>query len=455
MIKKAVIYMLIFLVLVYAAFACFFAFRFYPKSTINGENVSLKGNEDALRIFRKKVRNYTLRISQPDGEIMEIPGEEYGLKLRDDITMKEFLSEQKSFLWPIKIFGKHSYNKDLHVIYDNDKLSAKINSMEFVQTQKEPKDACVVYKKGAFEIQEEEVGSKVDYDRLSDVIISNLKELNESVDLIGADIFDKPEITKDNPKLIQAKDTMNSYLAGTIQYSVGETVSKDLIAEWISTDEELNVVLDKGLIKEYVSGLASQYDTYGERTTIDVPVKGEVEVVNYNGYKINKDGEFEEIVNNIKGKKKVSRDFVYEQSALSRANEGLGENYLLIDAENQKAYCYVGNKLTTECEIKTAKDVDTGIFKVRSKETGMRITEADGTVDSDYLITLENEDLLYDAQVKEEEKVYSSEYERQQDQYMNSQKEEVELPPNCFRIDKEAMKSIFESIGEGYSVAVY
>ena len=80
-----------------------------------------------------------------------------------------------------------------------------------------------------------------------------------------------------------------------------ETVDRDMIKNWLTTDENGLYTLDKKQIEAYISELAAKYDTVGTERTFNTYDGREITVSGGNyGWQINQKAELKELTELIK-----------------------------------------------------------------------------------------------------------------------------------------------------------
>ena len=134
--------------------------------------------------------------------------------------------------------------------------------------------------------------------------------LADELDLDEADCYVKPEIEDDNEKLLAVIDEMNSYVGTTITYDFDvakEVLDGERISEWLSVDDDLNLVVDEEGVLSFVKELASEYNTCYKPKELKTSYGSTVTISNgpY-GWKINNSEEVAQILDDLKAGKKVN-----------------------------------------------------------------------------------------------------------------------------------------------------
>ncbi|MDF2612062.1 MAG: hypothetical protein K0R92_3536, partial [Lachnospiraceae bacterium] len=158
--------------------------------------------------------------------------------------------------------------------------------------------------------------------------------------------------------------------------SENEILDKNIINQWLSVDENLDVVIDENLVKEYVQGLGKKYDTVGVARKIKTSTNKMVEVKGgFYGWKINRDAEAKALIDNIKLGEVLEKEPIYTQKALSRDENDIGNTYVEINITRQHLWFYKDGKLMTQGAIVTGtpnkrNSTKVGVYMLNYKEKG-------------------------------------------------------------------------------------
>lgn len=165
-----------------------------------------------------------------------------------------------------------------------------------------------------------------------------------------------PKFTTESKEVISAKDSMNSYLNASVTYTVEPktVVDKSLISQWMTVDENMNVTFSEDAMGAYIDELCNQYNTVGKVRTITTPTGKTAEVSGGGyGWEIDKDAEYETLVNNIKSGEAVEREPVYSQTAASHGAQDFGTTYLEVDLTTQHMWYIVDGTVKLETDVVT------------------------------------------------------------------------------------------------------
>ena len=342
--------------LVYLGFSFFFMNHFYFGTKINDVSFSGKTVEDVENYMKKQVSDYTLTLKERDGKTIQ--GSAIDLQYKNGKGVEEVKENQNPFLWFTAFFGNDSAQATVEVSYNEDKLNQAMASLECLkeENQTAPVSAQPVFNGEQFEIQAETLGTQIDQETFSKVLHDYVGQFRATLDLDKEKCYVAPKFTSESKEVISAKDSMNSYLNASITYTVEPrtVVDKSLISQWMTVDENMNVTFSEDAMGAYIDELCNQYNTAGKVRTITTPT-GKTAQVSGGGYgwKVDRDGEYETLVNNIKSGEAVEREPVYSQTAASHGAQDFGTTYLEVDLTTQHMWYIVDGAVKLEADVVT------------------------------------------------------------------------------------------------------
>lgn len=373
------------LVLIIGGYLLYFHFShtdaFYPKTYINGINVSNSRLDIAESLIQDSVLNQDFLL-KADGEEIAV------LDIRNDIQpsfefeteLTKVKTESDSLnLWQ-KLTGTKEYQVELNISVDRKHLEDLLRDYDFMkgENQKEPQNAFLDYsvKDMEYYISPEITGSIIEPEKLYTGIQDKLKQGIFELDFVQDEVYQLPEIQSDNEELVQACEDANNYLNTTITYQIGdqeEVLDRSRIQEFFSVSDENVMILNEETIRAYVSELAEKYDSVGKTRTFASTLRGNVIVSGGDyGYKIDQDGEMLQLTEDLKTGKEIEREPVYSQTAPIREENDIGTTYVEVDLTNQHIWFYYEGTLIVEddCVTGTAGSHDTppGVYTLKYKE---------------------------------------------------------------------------------------
>ena len=201
------------------------------------------------------------------------------------------------------------------VAYDEQKLQEKINSLQAVTgEQTQPVSAHPQFDGTQFVVEPEQYGTAVDMEVLSQKIAESVSGLAPELDLEEEGCYALPAYTSDSPEVQQACDQMNQYCQARIVYTMSEDVTIDasVISGWLTTDDQMQAVIDENAVRAWLEEFGNTYDTVGTTRTFTTPAGKAATVTGGTyGWSINEDTEFDVIINAIKNGENLTREPEY------------------------------------------------------------------------------------------------------------------------------------------------
>lgn len=440
------------LAVAYLGAAVYFHYHFFPNTTLNGVNVSGKGSEAAESAIRKQVDTYVLHMTtrnEPGEE--EITGESIGLKPKFHGEVKEHIDSQNVFAWVVRLFRKQKLKMDTVVEFDKDALVEEMEGLSCLKkiNQKEPKDAYISdYGENGYEIVPQEQGSVINKEIFQMALEDAVKTLQKEFDLEENGCYKQPDITEDSKELIILADTLNRYAGATITYDVGEkteVLDGSVISQWLKVNGNV-VTIDEEAVEEYVTSLAQRQNTVFRGHSLKTSYGNTVEIKEGDyGWKVDKEGEKEQILKDIKAGVPVNREIVYAQRANSHGENDYGDTYVEINLAKQHLFFYKNGNLLVESDFVSGNqakryDTPTGVYGITYKQRDATLKGENYATPVSYWMPFCNNVGMHDADWRSSfgGKIYKT----------SGSHGCVNLPPS-------AAKTIFENIEEGDPVLVY
>lgn len=355
---------------------------FKNKTFIENVDLSNLNTEEAVKKIEKELNNKQIIIL--DNENKEINNFLFKdlnlsfnildkvLSIKDVINTQSFLDYLLNKNYDLNLTENDLINKSSINQNILDKTNINLNP---------PLNATSNYNSNTktFEIKKEVSGTTLNTDLLLTDIIKNLNKTSPIKIKMNENLIKKPTITSTNEDLIEKNDLLNNYLKHSIIYDFGnitKNINKDNICNWVSINENNEIIFDREKIGEFVDNLKKETDTFGISRNFKTTNRGELNFTAvYYGYSIDKDKEIDKIIENIKSDElEVKREPVYIKRGLYRnGNEDIINDYIEIDLSNQTLWLYRNGNLIVSTPVVTGNkslnhDTPPGIFKINYKQ---------------------------------------------------------------------------------------
>lgn len=385
------------LILVYLGGLLIYHGKFLPQTYVNGVNIAGMTMEEAESAVLNTAQDMGLTFLPKEGDPIVFKGSSFGctVSLPEDSLADP--ADESHALWFKKFFSKSEYTAALQDSYSEDALVSLIAAYDWGNVP--PTDAKVVQNEdGTFSIQPEDDGNMVDTQTLSDYTIAQMREGNNTINMIESNCYKKASVTASSLESTLA--LYNQIGAVEITYDmtdreeimdpVGtETLDHETIMDWISTESgDISVDLDKATawvqenIADKYDTLVTGYTRTFESTmdgTIQLPIGGD----GIYGWKTNVSATAEKLVEYIKAGEPVTIEPVYKVEGFRmNSTAGVtytGDTYIEVDICHQKLWYYVNGELYLETDVVTGLASDPsratppGAYKVWSRESPRKL----------------------------------------------------------------------------------
>lgn len=375
------------IVLIYLLISLYFTSHFFFNTTINGVNVSLKAHKDAGNIIINYVKNYRLQLVERNGKGEKIIGQDIGMLYNGKNSISKNYHIRNSIKW-ISSLLKHQeyYVEDLY-IYNKYELENKIDQLNCLNKEIiEPENVSFKYLNGSYEAVKEVYGNKIDKDKLKTAVEMSILKGETILNLNEKLCYENPKYTLSSVKTINAKNLLNKYVKSKITYKFGdekEILDGNIINEWLSVDENLDVIISEISAMKYIRDLSRKYDTVGIARNFKTSTGKIVEVKGgLYGWKINREAETKALLRNIEQGAVLEKEPVYSQKTLPRGEDEIGDTYVEINITRQHLWFYKNGGLIAQGNVVTGNPnrghyTVLGTYMLNYKQKGATLTGPD------------------------------------------------------------------------------
>ena len=304
-------------------------------------------------------------------------------------------------------------------------------------------------------------GTEIDPDKLETTVDTNLNAafdtalLGDTITIpLNKHVYISPAVTATEDmenKVTSLNSQLKKYRSTTVTYTFGsETVvlDADTISSWLKAEGE-TLTLDEDAIKTYISNLANKYNTiyvprtFHTSTGTDVTIEG-----NEYGYRIDQDGEYAQLVEDLKSGTAVTRDPVYSKTGYQRnGTDDLAGSYIEVSLDAQHLWLYKDGNLVTETDIVSGKPVKgretyRGAWPIAYKASPFNLTSAEYGYDVkvNYWMPFVYGQGLHDAS-------WQSSF--------GGNRYKTNGSHGCINLPKDQAALIYETIDAGYPIIIY
>ena len=370
----------ILLICVYGLLGLRYRNRFFPRTTINGTDVSGQTIPEAEKRLNDSLGSYTLHIRARAYPECVLTAEMVGLQFTSGARLREMVSGQSPLAWGLHLLRPTSYETDMLTDVDEDAVRQVFRTLPFldVSTFRKAGHAAISnYVEGeGFSVIPGEKGTELDCEKAESAIVTAIRELRTTLDLEEVGVYDDTDQTAEIAAQQLACDEMNRYIRTEVNYAGGKgmILNGNVIREWLQVGENGSVSLNDEKLRAYVGELASRYDTWNKAKALKtswgqtVTVKG-----GSYGWKVDQNRELAWLQENLASGGQFSRMPIFAKEAVSLSEPDYGDSYVEINLTAQHLYLYKSGKqiLSTDLvsgNVARGTVTHTGVFQITYKQ---------------------------------------------------------------------------------------
>ena len=395
-----VIFLLIILILagaVYALGVNHYQKYFFPNTTVNGVDYSGKTAEYLKEKNSDTAEDYLLTIYDRDGNKYLLKGPDFSYAYVDNGEEEKLLAMQDAMVWPLEMNQEHSYTMESSYTFDEEALEKAIYALDLMDEESyvAPADAYLAQnEEGTYEIVEEVYGSTLIEEtviqQITDAVSAGLTEYT-----LGDDCYECPEVLSTDESFAEILTQIDAYCAAEITYDIegaDQVLTSATISTWIVLGSDGSVSIDENAVANYVQSLATAYNTYGDVRSFQTSLGDIIEIGGGDyGWVIDKSGEAAQILEDLEGGVPVTREPVYEQTAMVSGADDIGTTYIELDYTNQHLYYYEESELILESDFVSGKlsngnGSPDGVFKIVYKQKDATLVGEDYSSSVNYFL---------------------------------------------------------------------
>ncbi|WP_310937012.1 L,D-transpeptidase family protein [Clostridium sp. SHJSY1] len=404
-VKKGIIISFSTLLVIYLGMSLYFINHFYFGSKVNGVNISGKTVKQADDLITSQTESYSLNIKERGDKEEQINAADVGLKSDSTDKIQELKDSQKPFAWIVAPFINQDAELTGIVSLDETKLNSTLDKLNCLISKNivSPQNAKLSYTEEGYKIVDEVYGNKINKDSFYSLVKKTILNEEPEIDLDKANCYENPKFTTNSQQVVDAKETANKYLVSQITYTFGdknEVLDKATIHNWISVNDNFEIVLNESKIKDYINTLDDKYGTVGKARDFKTS-SGETKKVGayvqmngankadpdeFYGWSISTSKETKDLIENIKNGQSVTKEPKYAKQAKSHGANDIGNTYVEISLSKQHLWFYKNGSLVVDGNVVTGNvagstETPPGVYKIKYKESPSTLkgNNADGT----------------------------------------------------------------------------
>lgn len=341
----------------YMVKAQYYEEHFFPNTEVNGVLVEgLTPKEAAVRIL-EGLSEYELTVQSRSGDEV-IRGSEIGLQAECTDELKAIIREQNPYGWGKGLMSPKAYQISADPFFEEERLKKRTEELACFRGDLAvgPENARISdYIPGTgYEIIPEVQGQKLDGTKGYQAVEAAVKRLDTTVDLDAAGCYLAPEILSNDVLLEQRCAEKNRMIQTAVVYQFGENqeiLDGEITHQWIQTGEDGSFYWEEQMIAQYVSDLASRYNTSGTSRYFQTSYGPTVKVSGPYGWKINEKEETDQLIKILEAGESQTREPVYAAKGASYSGADYGNTYAEVNLTAQHLFFYQDGKKVLESDF--------------------------------------------------------------------------------------------------------
>ena len=190
-----------------------------------------------------------------------------------DGKIQELKEQQNPFTWFLAFARQQDYTLSATTSYDETALNAAVDALDCFKEENvvQPVDASSgstgrpVCDRGG------NPGTALDSDKVKEAVKNAIDSGETLLDLDQAGCYIEPSVLSTDENLAKQRDEGNKLLTVTVTIDFSdrqEVIDADVMKDWLTTNEEGAVDLDRTKVREYVQQLQYEYDTFGSSESL-------------------------------------------------------------------------------------------------------------------------------------------------------------------------------------------
>ena len=367
------------LVIAYGIGVFYYSNRFLSGTEINGMDCSGKTVEEVENNMESQIASYQLVLKERGDKSEAISASQISMEYISDGKIQELKEQQNPFTWFLAFARQQDYTLSATTSYDETALNAAVDALDCFKEENvvQPVDAHLEVQDGQYVIVEETQGTALDSDKVKKAVKNAIDSGETLLDLDQAGCYIEPSVLSTDENLAKQRDEGNKLLTVTVTIDFSdrqEVIDADVMKDWLTTNEEGAVDLDRTKVREYVQQLQYEYDTFGSSREFTTSSGQTITVSGGDyGWLIAPNDTTTKIIDTIKSGQSQTIEPEYTYTGYCRDTNDIGNTYVEISLDQQHMWFYKDGQLIVETDVVTGChnrgwDTHTGVYAIMYKE---------------------------------------------------------------------------------------
>lgn len=367
------------LVIAYGIGVFYYSNRFLSGTEINGMDCSGKTVEEVENNMESQIASYQLVLKERGDKSEAISASQISMEYISDGKIQELKEQQNPFTWFLAFARQQDYTLSATTSYDETALNAAVDALDCFKEENvvQPVDAHLEVQDGQYVIVEETQGTALDSDKVKKAVKNAIDSGETLLDLDQAGCYIEPSVLSTDENLAKQREEGNKLLTVTVTIDFSdrqEVIDADVMKDWLTTNEEGAVDLDRTKVREYVQQLQYEYDTFGSSREFTTSSGQTITVSGGDyGWLIAPNDTTTKIIDTIKSGQSQTIEPEYTYTGYCRDTNDIGNTYVEISLDQQHMWFYKDGQLIVETDVVTGChnrgwDTHTGVYAIMYKE---------------------------------------------------------------------------------------
>lgn len=367
------------LVIAYGIGVFYYSSRFLSGTEINGMDCSGKTVEEVENNMESQIASYQLVLKERGDKSEAVSASQISMEYISDGKIQELKEQQNPFTWFLAFARQQDYTLSATTSYDETALNGAVDALDCFKEENivQPVDAHLEVQDGQYVIVEETQGTALDSDKVKEAVKNAIDSGETLLDLDQAGCYIEPTVLSTDENLAKQRDEGNKLLTVTVTISFSdrqEVINGDVMKDWLTTNEEGNVDLDREKVREYVQQLQYKYDTFGSSRQFTTSSGQTITVSGGDyGWLIAPNDTTTKIIDTIKSGQSQTIEPEYTYTGYCRDTNDIGNTYVEISLDQQHMWFYKDGQLIVDTDVVTGChnkgwDTHTGVYAIMYKE---------------------------------------------------------------------------------------
>ncbi len=356
----------------------------------NGKKLGELTVEQAEKVFTEDLESHSITLKEKEREEV-IDAAAIGTVIDVGTQVQDLFDSLNPALWFTNIFGKKENKLVLDVTYDQEAMTAAVDSLEAFKEENvvAPVNTSIKAGETEFEIVPEVLGNTILRDDLLTAIDEALATCQTSIDLEKKNLYLLPQYFADDEVVKTALETANKYSHGTIVHDFSyatETIDYQTIKDWIIISKDFEVSLSSSDVGDYVESLGKKYNTMGSSRPFTTAYGSKINVYDGDyGWRIDFKKEKKKLIKEIKSGEDVNRKPIYSYTAAIQTEKtDIDDSYVEVSISRQELWLFIDGECILNTSVVTGRpgfDTEKGVYGITYKKRNEVLEgfNADGT----------------------------------------------------------------------------